>query len=162
MSESLRIGELARRADCPVETVRYYEREGLLPHALRSSGNYRIYNEKHLERLLFIRHCRYLDMALDEVKLLLKFSDAPQESCVEVNALLDQHIGHVAERMTELQALARRLKQLRRMCREAKATKDCGILHELAHAAPDVPRQSRAAGHVRGTHARAGTGKGTT
>ena len=160
MRQNLKIGELARRADCPVETIRYYEREGLLSQAVRSSGNYRIYNEKQVERLLFIRHCRYLDMALDEVKLLLKFCDAPRESCFEVNALLDEHIGHVAERVTELQALEKRLKQLRRMCKRAQATKDCGILNELTNAASHVPRHSRTTGHVRGTHGRAAPAKG--
>lgn len=160
MSKGLKIGELARRADCPVETVRYYEREGLLPVAVRSPGNYRIYNEKHAERLLFIRHCRYLDMALEEVKLLLKFCDAPQQSCLEVNAPLDRHIGHVAERVTELQALERRLKQLRRMCKQAQSIKDCGILNELTLAASDARRQLRTAGHVRGTHGRAVALKG--
>lgn len=154
MSNGMKIGELARRTECPVETIRYYEREGLLPQAARSSGNYRVYNGKHLERLRFIRHCRHLDMALDEIKLLLKFCDSPQQSCFEVNALLDEHIGHVVERVAELQALQRRLKQLRRMCLRAQTASECGILNELANTAPDAPRGSRAAGHVRGTHGR--------
>ena len=159
MSKSMKIGELAHLAGCPVQTVRYYEREGLLPKANRSSGNYRIYDERLLERLQLIRHCRYLDMALDEVKLLLKFSDAPKGSCHEVNALLDEHIGHVAQRVAELQALERRLKKLRRMCRRAQASQDCGILNELAHAASWTPGQSGTMGHVRGTHGHAASGK---
>lgn len=159
MGQGLKIGELAMRSDCAIETIRYYEREGLLQQPLRTAGNYRIYGEKHLERLLFIRHCRYLDMTLDEIRQLLKFCEAPQESCFEVNALLDEHIGHVAERVAELQALEKRLKQLRRMCRQAQASKDCGILNELAHDA-SVSRQSRTTGHVRGTHGRVTAGKG--
>lgn len=159
MSETLKIGELARRSGCPVETIRYYEREDLVQAPLRSSGNYRIYGEKHLERLLFIRHCRHLDMTLDEVRRLLRFCDSPLESCFEVNALLDEHIGHVAERVAELQALEKRLKQLRRLCRQAQASKDCGILNELAHASADDSRRSRTTGHVRGAHGRVPAGK---
>lgn len=102
MDQGLRIGALAERSDCAIETIRYYEREGLLPKPLRSAGNYRIYGGKHVERLLFIRHCRYLDMTLDEVRRLLRFCEAPLESCLQVNALLDEHIEHVAERITEL------------------------------------------------------------
>lgn len=160
MRSGLKIGELARRTDCPVETIRYYEREGLLPQAARNPGNYRVYDGKHLERLRFIRHCRHLDMTLDEIKLLLKFCDAPQESCFEVNALLDEHIGHVTERVTELLALEKRLKQLRLLCKRAQATKDCGILNELAHATSDVPQGSRPVGHVHGAHGRVVPGKG--
>ena len=52
----VQIGELAKRSDCKVVTIRYYEKEGLLPEPLRSSGNYRLYDEGHLERLQFIRH----------------------------------------------------------------------------------------------------------
>ena len=58
----MKIGELAKLADCQVETVRYYEREGLLPAPARSEGNYRLYSSEHLERLTFIRNCRTLDM----------------------------------------------------------------------------------------------------
>ena len=159
MSQRLQIGELAQRSDCAVETVRYYERQGLLPEPLRSAGNYRIYGEKHVERLLFIRHCRYLDMTLEEVKRLLKFCDAPQESCFEVNALLDEHIGHVAERMAELRMLEKRLKQLRRLCKQVQASKDCGILNELAHASSDDSRRTRVTGHVRGAHGPSAAGK---
>jgi Cd(II)/Pb(II)-responsive transcriptional regulator len=92
----MKIGELARAARAQVETIRYYEREGLLPPAPRSDGNYRIYGPVHVERLAFIRHCRSLDMPLAEIRVLLRFKDAPQAECGEVNALLDEHIGHVA------------------------------------------------------------------
>ncbi|GAD65023.1 MerR family transcriptional regulator, partial [Aquipseudomonas alcaligenes] len=57
----MKIGELGKQADCQVETIRYYEREGLLPVPGRSEGNYRVYGKEHLERLVFIRNCRTLD-----------------------------------------------------------------------------------------------------
>ena len=84
MQTNVKIGELAKRTECPVETIRYYEREGLLPPAARSESNYRQYGDVHIERLQFIRHCRSLDMTLDEIQRLLSFRDAPEKNCIEV------------------------------------------------------------------------------
>lgn len=140
MAHALKIGELAKRTGSPVETIRYYEQEGLLPLAPRSSGNYRLYGDVHVERLQFIRHCRSLDMTLDEIRSLMKFRDAPEQNCGEVNLLLDKHIGHVADRIDELTALQVQLKQLRSMCGDAQAIKDCGILQGLSNAEDAEPR----------------------
>ena len=63
----IRIGDLAKRSGCEVVTIRYYEKEGLLPKPARSGGNFRLYGEAHAERLQFIRHCRSLDMTLSEI-----------------------------------------------------------------------------------------------
>lgn len=67
----MKIGELAKATDTQVETIRYYEREELLPEPSRTDANYRIYGKPHVERLVFIRHCRSLDMTLDEIRKLL-------------------------------------------------------------------------------------------
>ena len=101
----MKIGELALATQTQVETIRFYEREGLIPQAPRSDGNYRIYGAKHVERLAFVRHCRSLDMTLEEIRVLLRFRDAPQAECGEVNALIDEHIEHVAARIRELRQL---------------------------------------------------------
>lgn len=100
MATRMKIGDLARVTFCSVETVRYYERAELLPAPARSSGNYRLYGSAHVERLRFIRHCRSLDMTHDEIRTLLAFRDAPDKECNEVNALLDEHIGHVPVEVT--------------------------------------------------------------
>ena len=63
----IRIGDLAKRSGCEVVTIRYYEKEGLLPKPARSGGNFRLYGEAHIERLQFIRHCRSLDMTLLQI-----------------------------------------------------------------------------------------------
>jgi len=151
MSQGLmKIGELAKCTGAPVETIRYYEREGLLPAASRSDANYRLYGRDHLERLQFIRHCRSLDMALDEIRELLRFRDAPDQSCGEVNALLDRHIGHVADRIAQLQELQRQLGELRSLCSATRAVKDCGIYQTLAtmddRAAPNLGTHGGPAG----------------
>ena len=79
----------------------------LLPSLARSRSNYRLYGPAHVERLRFIRHCRSPDMTHDEIRTLLAFRDAPAKKCDEVNALLDEHIGHVARRIRELKVLKR-------------------------------------------------------
>jgi Cd(II)/Pb(II)-responsive transcriptional regulator len=131
MIPGMRIGELARLADCKVETVRYYEQQGLLPAPERSEGNYRMYGNLHLERLRFIRHCRSLGMTLDNIRMLLSFRDSPEEACGPVDALLDEHIGTVAARISELKILEAQLRALRGQCRSASSSRDCRILQEL-------------------------------
>jgi DNA-binding transcriptional MerR regulator len=94
---TMMIGELAKAAGTQVEPIRFCEREGLLPAPERSGGNYRVYGDAQVERLSFIRHCRNLDIALDEIHVLLRFKGAPAESCRAVNEVLDEHIAHAAE-----------------------------------------------------------------
>ena len=130
----MKIGELARDSGCSVETVRYYEREGLLPPAQRDEiNNYRQYNNSHLERLPFIRRCRALDMTHGEIRALLQARAEPDASCEAINELIDDHLRHVQDRIAELRELEAQLMELRGHCRAAHATRDCGILHELEH-----------------------------
>ncbi|HBO3987207.1 TPA: Cd(II)/Pb(II)-responsive transcriptional regulator [Pseudomonas aeruginosa] len=128
----MRIGELGKKADCLVQTVRFYESEGLLPEPARSEGNFRLYDEVHLQRLLFIRRCRAKDMTLDEIRQLLNLRDRPELGCGEVNALVDAHIAQVRTKMKELRALERELMDLRRSCDSARTSRECGILNSLA------------------------------
>ena len=152
---NIRIGDLAKTTGCRVETIRYYEREGLLTTAARSDGNYRLYGVEHVERLRFVRHCRSLDMALDEIRALLAYCDAPEENCAEVNVLLDEHIRHVEERIAELKGLEKRLKTLRLQCTQPGAAKRCGILSGLVSKKGRNPAAAkRRDGHVRGSHPR--------
>jgi Cd(II)/Pb(II)-responsive transcriptional regulator len=132
----MRIGELAKRAGCQAETVRYYEREGLLPDPARTDGNYRSYNAEHLARLTFIRNCRALEMSLAEIRALLAIKDGAGRDCGEVGTVLAAHIGHVAERIGRLSALKTQLEALHEQCGGAEAVECCGILRELAEAAP--------------------------
>lgn len=147
----MRIGELSRAASTPVETIRYYEREGLLEAPARSAGNFRLYEPAHLERLQFIRYCRGLDMSLQEVRLLLRFRDAPEEDCGDVDALLDEHLEHVSQRIRQLRTLQRLLRQLRGRCGRHGKAAHCVILRGLTRAAQDAPAAPKqAASHVRG------------
>ena len=149
----MKIGELANSTGTPVDTVRYYEREGLLPTPSRSASNYRQFGAAHVERLGFIRNCRALDMTLDEIRVLLRFRDAPADNCAGVNTLLEGHIGHVADRIAELQVLEQQLRRLRTQCRKVEASADCGILGALSKRAPRAGQAaSTAAAHPRGSH----------
>ena len=84
------------------QQIRFYEQEGLLPPPSRSAGNFRLYGDAHVERLLFIRRCRSLDMTLDEIRVLLRLKNVPTQDCSEVNRVLEAHIEQVAVRIQEL------------------------------------------------------------
>lgn len=148
----MKIGELAAASDTGIETIRYYEREGILPAPARTASNYRTYGPEHLARLQFIRYCRGLDMSLDEVRVLLRFKDSPHENCGDVNTVLDEHIGHVSRRIKELRALEAALKALRTQCGDAREARQCGILEGLSKAshAAKKPRGQ----HLKGVHGR--------
>lgn len=148
----MKIGDLSAQAGMPVETIRFYEREGLLPVPARTAGNYRIYDAQHVERLAFIRHCRSLDMALDEIRVLLALKEAPNESCEAVNQVLDEHIEHVAQRIRELKALQKQLVALRSQCAQARDVAHCGILEGLGKGS--LTTQKHAHGHMSPTHGR--------
>jgi Cd(II)/Pb(II)-responsive transcriptional regulator len=129
----MKIGELAKVAHCSVETIRYYEKEALLPKTARSEGNFRVYGAAHVERLRFIRNCRNLDMSHEEIRTLLALTDRPQDGCGGINEVFDQHIAHVDERMAELAQLKQQLTTLRQRCQADQAQQDCGILQGLAN-----------------------------
>lgn len=128
----MKIGELARLAQCTVETIRYYEREALLPMAARTEGNFRDYGPEHVDRLRFIRNCRALDMSHEEIRSLLALIDQPLARCGAINDVFDAHIAHVEERITELQQLKHTLVSLRDRCHSDRSVNDCGIIRGLS------------------------------
>ncbi|MBF0272096.1 MAG: Cd(II)/Pb(II)-responsive transcriptional regulator [Magnetococcales bacterium] len=127
----MRIGELAKRVGCDVETVRYYEKEGLLAKPNRESSGYRDYGAADLETLQFIRHCRSLGIKLAEIKQLLNFRCRPEEDCSGVNALLDIQIARVEEQITAMGLLKAQLQSLRKECEHRQTNRECGILQSL-------------------------------
>ena len=104
----MKIGELARRTLHTAETIRHYERMGLLPAPRRFANNYRDYGEVHVGRLEFIRHCRTLDISLDEIRSLLEsIEDGSPEGADRAHVMIHRHLEAVEARMAELQAAAR-------------------------------------------------------
>ena len=130
----MKIGELAAQAGCDVQTVRFYEREGLLEEPARTASGYRAYDARHLTRVAFIRHCRSLDIPLSEVRQLLEFAAEPAQSCAQVNQLLDGHIALVKGRIQALKSLQSQLVALRRTC-DGDASHPCAILESFISAA---------------------------
>lgn len=131
----MQIKTLSAATGVDVETIRYYERQGLLPAPARQANGYRNYGQPQLERLAFIRHCRALDMPLADVRQLLAALDAPGPDCGDVNALIDQHLARVRARLASLRALEKQLRSLRASCNGQPGDAGCGILHELVAAA---------------------------
>lgn len=129
----MKIGELAKKTNCRIETIRYYEKMGLLPLPARTLGNYRIYDALHLERLIFIRNCRTLGMSLNEIQAILHYqTQSEQLNCNKIDVILETHIDHVQQRMAELEQLNFQLQQLRAMCSSQQSIQECGILKGLA------------------------------
>ena len=127
----MRIGELGKKADCLVQTVRFYESEGLLPEPARSEGNFRLYDDASVEHLLFIKRCRSLDLSLSEIRRLLELRYSPNAPCDEVSHMLSSHINHVRARIEELINLENQLASLLHSCPSQGTVKKCEILKNL-------------------------------
>lgn len=132
----MKIGELAAFAGCNVQTVRFYEREGLLEQPPRDGSGYRSYDERALAKIRFVRHCRSLDIPLAEVRQLLAFADRPEQSCAPVNDLLDGHIRLVTQRIGALKTLEKQLISLRKTC-DGDTSHPCAILESFMSAAQE-------------------------
>lgn len=127
----MKISELARKTKCDIETVRYYEKAGLLPEPHRRDNGYREYSNQHLELLQFIRHCRSLQMGLPEVRVLLDLKSNPSLGCEKVDAVLEGHIARVREQIAQLETLESQLLNLRGQCQGSHLVEECGILQNL-------------------------------
>lgn len=128
----MKIGELAKAADCQTVTIRFYERKGLLGAAGRSESNYRVYGPQELERLLFIRNCRSLGLMLPEIERLVLIHDNPSVDCTDVNTCLDRHLEEVEKQMRALSQLQGELRRLRSRCAFPGASSGCGVLAALS------------------------------
>jgi Cu(I)-responsive transcriptional regulator len=132
-TDTLRIGELAQATSTKVETIRYYERIGLLPVPARTGGNYRAYARHHLERLSFIRRGRDLGFSLGEVRELMRLSDDRDQSCAEVDRIARAHLSDVEHKLADLAALGAELRQFIGQCQHGTVA-DCRIIEALAPA----------------------------
>jgi DNA-binding transcriptional MerR regulator len=131
----MKISELSLAIGVDVDTIRYYEKAGLLPAPAREANGYRSYGAQHLERLAFVRHCRALDMPLADVQRLLDFVDGTPDERGDIDLLIGAQLKRVRARLKSLRALERQLAQLRQRCDADHAAHECGILHELVAAA---------------------------
>lgn len=128
----MKIGELATAAACDIETIRYYEKTGLLAAPARADNGYRTYTSTHLADLRFIRQCRSLQIGLADVRTLIALRVDRQASCGSVNDLVDHHIARIDVQLQSLELLRTELVQLRRQCDGPHPMEDCAILRELS------------------------------
>jgi MerR family mercuric resistance operon transcriptional regulator len=124
------IGALAARTGCKAETIRYYERIGILPPPPRTPGGQRRYRRAHLMRLNFIRRARELGFALDEVRALLRLVDEGGHSCAEVETLARGHLDSVRVRIADLAAMEAVLAHILARC-AGGTVPDCPIIEAL-------------------------------
>lgn len=128
---TMAIGALARATGAKVETIRWYEKVGLLPPPARSAGNYRSYGAPHLARLSFIRRARELGFSLDQVRALLGLAGQPDLPCGAVDAIAREHLAEIDRKIADLQALRGELGSLIDQC-GCGTVSDCRIVEALA------------------------------
>ena len=126
------IGALAQRTGCKTETIRYYERIGILPQPRRTSGRQRRYGREPLMRLNFVRRARDLGFTLDEVRALLAMVDEGDHSCAEVEAVARRHLDSVRVRIADLRAMETVLDDMLARC-AGGTVPDCPIIEALFH-----------------------------
>ena len=126
----MKIGELSRATGTNIETIRYYERIGLLPAPHRTAANYRSYGEPHRARLTFVRHSRDLGFTIDEIRSLLDLSDDPARNCGEADRIATAHLEQVEEKIAQLTLLRNELARIVGRCRGGVAA-DCRVIEAL-------------------------------
>lgn len=129
--KGMAIGELARATGTKSETIRYYERIGLLPQPSRTAANYRSYGTAELARLSFIRRARALGFSIEQVSALLDLADRRDRSCDAVDVLAKEHLQTIEAKIADLVALRRELADLIGQCRQGTIA-ECRILDALA------------------------------
>jgi MerR family transcriptional regulator, mercuric resistance operon regulatory protein len=124
------IGTLSEGTGVNIETIRYYERIGLLPAPPRSAGRHRLYGEQHRQRLIFIRRARELGFSLEEVRVLLGLGGSHDLTCAEVRALTNLHLAAIRQKLRDLKRLESTLSNLSSQC-TGKTVPECPILEAL-------------------------------
>jgi MerR family mercuric resistance operon transcriptional regulator len=133
MAERCTIGTLARRAGINVETIRYYQRRGLVPEPAKPLGGIRSYAPEHVQRLRFIKRAQQLGFSLEEVGELLSLEDGLH--CHEVKEIAGQKLDMVRERIAQLRTMERALATLIRKCSSNRGKLHCPLIAALESAA---------------------------
>ena len=126
----MRIGELSANCGCPVETIRYFEKIGLLPQPVRGANGYRSYDESQQKWLHFILRSRALGFTQKEVRRLSGIADQSQPECSDVHELLVEHIADVRKKRRDLRRMQRALQRLKSKCQNGTLN-DCPVIDEL-------------------------------
>jgi|SaaInl5LU_22_DNA_1037371.scaffolds.fasta_scaffold130994_2 MerR family copper efflux transcriptional regulator len=126
----MKISALASASNVPSKTIRYYEEVGLIEPARRNESGYRLYEERDVATLIFIRRCRELNIAIDDIKQLLDVQKKPKASCAMVDGMIDKQLNRIRQTQKELAMLENTLSSLAASCANHKV-EDCAILKKL-------------------------------
>lgn len=132
--DGLSIGELSKRSDVNIETIRYYEKIGVMPAPDRSANRYRVYGADHLKRLSFVRRSRRLGFSLDEIRGLLRLVDGHAYTCAQVRELTLNHLTEIQRKIEDLKRLERVMAEMAAQCTGDRAP-ECAVIDALF----DVP-----------------------
>lgn len=126
----MRRAALARRTGCNLETIRYYEKIGMMPEPPRTEAGYRVYDDRHVERLRFILRARELGFSLDDIRGLLSLVDRGTQTCAEVKERTERHLADVREKIADLKRIERVLADTAAQC-SGDELSDCPVLEAL-------------------------------
>ena len=128
--KGLQRAELARRTGCNLETIRYYEKIGMMPAPPRTASGYRVYDETHVARLRFILRGRELGFSIDELRSLLRLVDRGTQTCAEVKAITQQHLADVRTKIADLRRIEKVLAVTAAQC-SGEEVPECPVLEAL-------------------------------
>ena len=131
VNRSMTVGALATQAGVKIDTIRYYERHGLLPKASRTNSGYRIFTSASVERLKFIKQAQALGFTLNEVKQLLALRVSPGMTCNDVRKRADAKLADIQYKIDSLHAMKRALQQLVSACEAVGPASECSFLANL-------------------------------
>ena len=134
-ASGLPIGELSRQTGVNIETIRFYEKAGLLPLPPRSPGGFRLYDRDHVRRLTFVRRARELGFTLDEVRTLLNLADRNGRTCAEVREVASTHLGDVRAKLRDLRRLEKVLADVVARCADGTLP-ECPLIEALFREPP--------------------------
>jgi MerR family transcriptional regulator, mercuric resistance operon regulatory protein len=126
----LSIGKLSQQSGVNIETIRYYEKIGVMPAPGRSAGGFRVYEPDHLKRLSFVRRSRQLGFSLDEIRNLLRLVDGHGHTCAEVHALMLSHLAEIRRKIRDLRRLQRAMAEMAARC-SGESVPECPIVDAL-------------------------------
>ena len=132
------ISDLAKQTGLSSDTIRFYEKKGLIQAEYRADNQYRYFDCQTLKRLFMIKRCRSLDMNLREIEQLIQLEQHPESDCGVINDMLDQHLLQINQRILELKAFQQQLIELRDRCHRNTTIDHCQILKTLENEQSDL------------------------
>ncbi len=135
------IGDAAKITGVQVETIRFYEREGVLPPPERGRNGYRLYSRAHIERLMFVKRCRALGFSLQETQSLLSLADSENRTCRQISTIASNRLNDVRTKIADLKRMEKVLEEYVNVC-PGDATADCPIVAALSHRPDAIERNA--------------------